>query len=68
VCAAVAIGIAQAQTATEHVIRSLGEFTKGANPNGSLIRDTAGNIDRALLHAYINVNMKAWLNAETARL
>jgi hypothetical protein len=43
-CAVAAMGIAQAQTAVEHVIHTFGNFTKGALPCGTLVRDTAGNL------------------------
>ncbi len=34
----------QAQTATDTVLHNLGTFTNGANPCGTLFRDSAGNL------------------------
>jgi len=38
------MGVAQAQSATEQVIHSFGNFPYGANPYGTLIRDADGNL------------------------
>lgn len=39
-----AIAMAQAQTATETVIHSFGNFPAGAKPYGTLVRDANGNL------------------------
>jgi len=44
VCALVVTGIAQAQTATETVLYTFGNFPHGTIPYGTLIRDSAGNL------------------------
>jgi len=43
-CALAAIGLAQAQTATETPIHSFQNFPQGANPYSPLARDAAGNL------------------------
>jgi uncharacterized repeat protein (TIGR03803 family) len=43
-CALATMGIGRTQTATEHVIHTFGDFTKGASPYGALIRDSSGDL------------------------
>ncbi len=43
-CALAAIGLAQAQNATETVVYSFGQFPRGANPYSPVALDAGGNI------------------------